>query len=109
VTLTEKLEEECQNFLALALDAELPRPDAKLSVRDARACAEGLMRCLDAEEVQQQLLRDTAGARAFWRAMNLVAAKVRAEKIRPSLPPISATGPLAVLACTVLEHCETLA
>lgn len=105
----EKLEEGCQNFQALALSAGITRPKADLPLRAGADFAEVLMNCVDAEAVVQQLVKNPKGAKAFWHAMDVVVARTRSGWIRPALPPMKVTGPLAVLACTVVEYCDTVA
>jgi hypothetical protein len=108
MTQKEKLEAEYERFPAIAGEAGVSKSEAKLSARGAQSLAEVLMRCPTADEARKIMNVRRTEAQAFWQVMEIVTEDVRAGKIRPGYPPMSANGPLAVLACTVLEYCETL-
>jgi len=100
------MEAECELFPKMADAVGLSPSISTLPLDDARPFAEALMRCASADEAKKLMLAQRTGAQAFWQVMDVVLLRVRSEKIRPGVPPMSATGPLAVLACTVLEYCE---
>lgn len=108
MTLKEKLELEAEHFPELADAVGLMPPAARLPMDDARHFAFELMNCTSAEEARKLMVAKRAGAQAFWQALDLVMLRARADRVRPGVPPMSATGPLAVAACTVLEYCEAM-
>ena len=108
MTLKEKLEDECQSFQALAMSAGISRTDSTRPAGEARTVAETLLKCPAADEAKQRMQQNRNGTQAFWQVMEIVLTGVRAGKIRVGVPSMQATGPLCVLACTVMEYCETL-
>jgi hypothetical protein len=60
------------------------------------------------EDCQKLIQPKPDDAQAFWHIMEIVVDRSRADKLRAGVPPMKATGPLATVACTVLEYCEKL-
>jgi len=108
VTQKEKLEVEAERFPEMADTVGLMLPTARLPMDDARHFAYELMNCPSAEEARKLMVAKRGGAQAFWQVLDLVMVRARADRVRPGVPPLRASGPLAVVACTVLEYCETM-
>lgn len=68
--------------------------------------ADKLMWAASVEDAQKLIQSKPDGARAFWHALDLVLDRIRGGKMSPGLPPMKASGPLAVAACSVLDYCE---
>ena len=108
MTQKEKLEAESERFPTLAETMGLTPPASRMPMSDAREFAYQLMSCPTEEEARKLMLAQRARAQAFWQVMETVQVRVRTDRIRPGVPPMNATGPLAVVACTVLEYCEAM-
>jgi len=107
VTQKEKLESECQGFQALAFGEGLSQAESLLPVH-AQNFADKLMWAKSVQDCEKLIQSQGENASAFWHVMDIVLARVRGDRMHPGVPPIRAGGPLAVLACTVLDYYDKL-